>query len=147
MPQQNWYSVYWLFHSNPNGGGGSKSKREKGGGGGGWDMRAIIIISKSKQIKVVPLYSQVWSNKILRPCPFLSTAQEHRHRHKTQVFIYSPSSALISFPDIARLNASSRSVWMFTLTMRPFFTLARIFPFELHTDIVAECSLAFLNTW
>ena len=68
-----------------------KEKKERGGGGGGgregsWgggDMRAIIIISKSIQIKVVPLYSQVWSNKILRPCPFLSTAQEHRHRHKT----------------------------------------------------------------
>ena len=81
-----------------------------GGGGGGGDMRAIIIISKSIQIKVLPLYSQVWSNKILRPCPFLSTAQEHRHQHKTQVFIYSPSSTLISFPDIARLNASSRTV-------------------------------------
>ena len=91
-----------------------KEKRERERGdekeGGGGDMRAIIIISKSIQIKVVPLYSQVWSNKILRPCPFLSTAQEHRHRHKTQVLIYSPSSALISFPDIARLNASSRSV-------------------------------------
>ena len=92
-----------------------KEKRERergreGSGGGGGDMRAIIIISKSIQINVVPLYSQVWSNKILRPCPFLSTAQEHRHRHKTQVLIYSPSSALISFPDIARLNASSRSV-------------------------------------
>ena len=46
-------------------------------------MRAIIIISKSIQMKVVPLYSQVWSKKILRPCPFLSTAQEHRHRHRT----------------------------------------------------------------
>ena len=110
-------SVYWLFHSNPIGAGVAKvkEKRERGGGregsgGGGGDMRAIIIISKSIQIKVVPLYSQVWSNKILRPCPFLSTAQEHRHRHKTQVLIYSPSSALISFPDIARLNASSRSV-------------------------------------
>ena len=89
-------------------------KRERGDekevGEGRGDMRAIIIISNSIQIKVVPLYSQVWSNKILRPCPFLSTAQEHRHRHKTQVLIYSPSSALISFPDIARLNASSRSV-------------------------------------
>ena len=113
-------SVYWLFHSNPIGAGVAKVKekrererergREGSGGGGGGDMRAIIIISKSIQIKVVPLYSQVWSNKILRPCPFLSTAQEHRHRHKTQVLIYSPSSALISFPDIARLNASSRSV-------------------------------------
>ena len=97
------------------GAGVAKVKEKKEGGGGregswGGDMRAIIIISKSIQIKVVPLYSQVWSNKILRPCPFLSTAQEHRHRHKTQVFIYSPSSALISFPDIARLNASSRSV-------------------------------------
>ncbi len=64
-----------------------KEKKERGGGRegswGGGDMRAIIIISKSIQIKVVPLYSQVWSNKILRPCPFLSTAQEHRHRHKT----------------------------------------------------------------
>ena len=56
---------------------------EKEVGGGGEDMRAIIIISKSIQIKVVPLYSQVWSNKILRPRPFLSTAQEHRQRHKT----------------------------------------------------------------
>ena len=77
-------------------------------------MRAIIIISKSIQIKVVPLYSQVWSNKILRPCPSFpqrkNTGTDTRHRHKTQVFIYSPSSALISFPDIARLNASSRSV-------------------------------------
>ena len=63
-------------------------ERERGqeGSGGGGDMRAIIIISKSIQIKVVPLYSQVWSNKILCPCPFLSTAQEHRHQHKTQVF-------------------------------------------------------------
>ena len=114
-------SVYWLFHSNPNRGGVAKvkeqkereRKRERGDEKeveGGGDMRAIIIISKSIQIKVVPLYSQVWSNKILLPCPFLSTAQEHRHRHKTQVLIYSPSSALISFPDIARLNASSRSV-------------------------------------
>ena len=74
-------------------------------------MRVIIIINKSIQIKVEPLYSQVGSNKIVRPCPFLSTAQEHRHRHKTQVFfIYSSSSALISFPDIARLTDSSKSV-------------------------------------
>ena len=96
-------SVYWLFLSNPIGAGVAKVKekreRERGGGtrrkcvcvcvgGGGGDMRAIIIISKSIQIKVIPLYSQVWSNKILRPCPFLSTAQEHRHRHKTKVLIW-----------------------------------------------------------
>ena len=31
-----------------------------GWGGGG--VRAIIIISKSMQIKVVPLYSQVWTH-------------------------------------------------------------------------------------
>ena len=51
-------------------GGGGGDEKEVGGGGG--LLREIIIISKSIQIKVVPLYSQVWSNKILRPCPFLS---------------------------------------------------------------------------
>ena len=54
-----------------------KEKRQRGGGGvGGGGVRAIIIINKSMQIKVVPLYSQVWTSKvILRPCPFSSTAE------------------------------------------------------------------------
>ena len=139
------------------GAGVAKVKEKKEGGGGregswgGGDMRAIIIISKSIQIKVVPLYSQVWFNKILRPCPFLSTAQEHRHRHKTPT--QDTSFYLFSFICTHFISRHSTPECFIqicvnvTLTMRPFFTLARIFPFELHTDIVAECSLAFLNTW
>ena len=156
--------MYWLFHSNPNRGGVAKVNREMrergregsgggGGGGGGGGMRAIIIISKSIQIKVVPLYSQVKSGLtryyVLAPSfpQRKNTGTDTRHRHKTQFL-----SILLHLHSFHFRHSTPESFIQICVNVHSnnatVLHLGKNFPiWTPHWHRSRIYSLAFLNTW